>query len=109
MYIDEKKAGEQQLSPYGKMLSRMADYIEEHGWCQHWYWEEQRVCIIGSMHKVAKGHVDDIAVVLNRYLRQKKYMDSDIGHNIASWNDTPGRTKEEVVAMLRKAAVEIDN
>jgi hypothetical protein len=33
-------------------------------------------------------------------------MEKQVPYGVASWNDAPGRTKEEVIAMMRKAAME---
>lgn len=85
------------LSPAAATLLKAADYIEEHAWCQGTIEDSAgRVCLVGALTKV--GGWESYATVTD-----------DLSHvlgntNIVRWNNTPGRTKAEVVAALRGAA-----
>jgi hypothetical protein len=69
-------------TPQG-ILRAAARYIEEHGWVQHMAETDGgRVCLLQALNKVAP---DAWAKA------------STSSHN----NDAPGRTKEEVLAVLR--------
>lgn len=86
----------------GQVLLDAADYIERHGWCQYIVEDNQgRVCIGGAISAAASNSdQDDLYVYalvrLDKYLHSYKL--------VPFWNDTPGRTKEEVIAALRAAA-----
>jgi hypothetical protein len=76
-------------------LLAAAEYIEKHGWCQKRASNSLgQVCLFGALNRVtnnlSNSEYDRVYKVLN---------DQPI-----NWNDEPGRTKEEVVNALRKAA-----
>lgn len=86
------------------VLLRAADYIEKHGWTQQTYENAEGACCFwGACNKVRE------AAEMNRY-----YLDDQImscfrrvapSHNCpVAYNDAVGRTKDEVVAVMRKAA-----
>jgi hypothetical protein len=83
-----------------QILNFAADYIEKHGWCQRaMSMPDGRVCLFGSIR--AFGFMpDEVHVELGHRLKKitKGY------RNPATWNDALGRTKEEVIKALRKAA-----
>lgn len=71
-----------------------ADYMDKYGWCQgHDWMEDGRSCIRGAMY-LANGK--DVT----RWQTAMWHLVSKIG-NAVSFNDAPGRTKEEVTAALR--------
>lgn len=87
---------ERPSDPIHAILWDAAGYIEEHGWCQHDHKSGERVCAIGAISEVAKWDVMVDAL---------RVFSAHIGTNlIPTWNDTPGRTQEEVVLALRGAA-----
>lgn len=84
------------------VLNAAADYIEEHGWCQHALQFEGRVCVFGAINAATcgdPGSLDALAPDIIVRLR-----DTTGTCNIASWNDARHRTKEQVIWALRKAA-----
>jgi hypothetical protein len=87
------------LSPSSVTLLKAANYMEEHGWCQHREIDDHgRVCAYGAILKVAED--EDWGGKAAGRLR------SYIGcGGIATWNDQPGRTEAEVIATMRAAAI----
>lgn len=85
----------------GQVLLDAADYIEKHGWCQGNYCDPLgRVCALGALNIVSCGipnHTEGIAI--NAAIRLMWNL------RITQWNDHPERTKEEVIAALRKVAL----
>ena len=99
MLHDEK----QDLDEDGKIIWDVANYIDEHGWCQDVYGSlgTGAVCILGAY----------IALYNNEFHPSVKRIGSFLGadHNwfnskVIDWNDEEGRTKEEVITMLKQAA-----
>jgi hypothetical protein len=103
MYVEEKKPGETEIDEAGKILLDTADYIERHGWCQNVYQNGLgNVCIMGALSRIVhrpvqlpEGRIMEILPRLTKYLGVTR---------VDSWNDAPGRTKEQVVDALRGAA-----
>lgn len=88
------------LTSEAKLLLDAADRLEEHGWCQGVAVDRTgRMCVVGavSYHADKAGKIWPAAV--DRIQRQIDALD------IAAWNDAPGRTQDEVVSMLREAAI----
>jgi hypothetical protein len=84
------------------MLSAAADLIEEYGWVQGKYGDEEiGFCAMGAvyMYVAAAGNAtDDGSVAVNR-------LAVSLGYNsVAYWNDNIAQSKEEVITALRKAA-----
>jgi hypothetical protein len=81
-----------------RMLLDAADLIEERGWCQGSYSDQDgRVCAIGAIVR-AGNH--------QHYRRAEAMMMMVVGMSVVGWNDIKGRTKEEVITALRRAALE---
>lgn len=92
-----------------EILLKAADYYDRLGWCQKamsikdgrrssvrvWEYPDE-VCLIGAIFYAAI-EIKDANLALGA-------IEKACGSKAASWNDTPGRTKEEVVAKLREAA-----
>lgn len=80
-----------------KALLDAANHIEAHGWCQR---QSSRndgaTCMIGAIAKVC--------VYSKPYTRAIGQLHRLVGKWPEKWNDQPERTKEEVIAMLHKAA-----
>lgn len=90
---------EQQVTeePWRAKLRSAADSIERDGWwnfCNNDYGGDVRghcaVTAIG-LHAEAKHRLADFLGVQREY-------------GVSQWNDTPGRTKEQVISALRAAA-----
>lgn len=97
------------LDPTAKLFLVAADHIEKYGHCQGRYFADPRrsesspACLFGAM-MLASG---DGIVPSSAVVRLERHM--NLGGDLTDavkWNDRPGRTKEEVVAVLRKAAIE---
>jgi hypothetical protein len=96
------------------VLHRAADLLEEFGWTtgnegmpSMQLKPRAPYCLLGSVaqaradfggHVASGGYFDSARDFFGRSVR------IDAVHEIVLWNDTPGRTKAEVVARLREAA-----
>ena len=90
-----------------------AKQLVEDGWCQNLfvtYKSEERFnyCAIGAMHSTSSplsififGKMVDTFIAANGLPSSDDLMGKTT--NITSWNDTKGRTKEEVLAAFDKA------
>lgn len=97
MLYDPSKA--KPVDAAGWVLWNAADYIEKHGWCQNTIETAGgQVCAMGGIIAVGRSNLVDAQVAINR-------MTAHIGRRIPFWNDEPGRTKGQVVAALRAAAL----
>lgn len=89
-----------------EVLEAAAEYIEQHGWIQETLTDGEAVCIVGSMYGVC-GYLSEInehlkiEMVKEPFDLLASYMKSQ---EIASWNDAPERTEQEVLDALQKAA-----
>jgi hypothetical protein len=84
-----------------KLLNDAADYLETYGWIQGAAGSNGGpACVIGAL---AFCGPDEFQCFGDATERLRSYL----GCYIAAWNDTPGRTKEEVVRALRLAAIRI--
>lgn len=109
MYLDEKKGGETTLETWRLHLLKAADLLESNGWCQYTYrdYRGQR-CLMGALHDASwSEQLDDgfggRLPSVSHSLAVGHLM-CRLGGSISHWNDHPGRTQEEVVAVLREAA-----
>ena len=95
-------------------LDKAADHIVEHGWHQGFYWptvghalgepeyvEGDPCCALGALSVVEGVNVYAGLTMAMGFLGQHLGMNA---MSIADWNDTPERTKDEVLAALRGAA-----
>jgi hypothetical protein len=86
------------------VLNAAADLLEEKGWTQKVAEDSQgRHCLVGALDYAARdlpGAVktfDDALEAVQQRLP---------GGWVVNWNDTPGRTAEQVIALLRRVAAE---
>lgn len=86
------------LDEASKLLLKAAVYLEEIGWCQNTFGYEGPRCAIGVL--ITMNHSND-----HIYQTARDRLRAIVGKDIMSWNDTPGRTKEEVIAKIRAAAL----
>ena len=93
-------------TPTAKVLRDAAAYIEQHGWCSHKLHDGSgSVCVVGALNMVLYGKPISFGPnrperplacdAIHRFVGNKSAVD---------WNNTPGRTKAEVVAALNGAA-----
>ncbi len=86
-YVETK----QDLVPYREELAKAKQYIIEHGWCQYRSVGYQgTVCLAHAIYLVAPAQFNDIIKQVWNYTHSDPVV----------WNDTPGRTKEEVLDLL---------
>lgn len=91
-----------------QVLLDAAQYIEAHGWCQGAMKSGHRVCLFGAIREVNRCTYIEVEFEIVNMLRKAIGDDRD-GLNdgsgtVASWNDAPLRTKQEVIDILRSAA-----
>lgn len=91
------------------VLRQAADLIERTGWCRRAFARDKRrrvvgfyskdacrFCVRGAIYRVGGAGLNgDIERLLKRHIGTR---------HISDWNDAPGRTKDEVIATLRRAA-----
>lgn len=94
------------IDPVSAGLERAAEIVRKR-WCQgHMLSPNGLHCAVGALH-VAAGYyargdgAGDCVLYNNMSRRLHKVIGS---RGIMAWNDTKGRTKEEVVAALQAAA-----
>lgn len=86
------------LPPERQVLLDAADILEERGWIQGFSRTSDGYCIMGAL---------DAASAVTEPARNALFMLAyKIGGPVPQWNDTPGRTKEEAIAMLRETALD---
>jgi hypothetical protein len=95
------------LSKERQALLNAAQYIRDNGWCQHKLeLPSGEVCAYGAMSRATYGkeaHTLSEAVGLfSKYCVSAGLIQPN--GSFPTWNDTPGRTKEEVIEALEKAA-----
>jgi hypothetical protein len=89
-----------------QILDGGADWIETHGWRQDGLvGPNGGVCAVKAMCHASKPWTD-FAYALETL---KSHLDLPANVDVAIWNDTPGRTKYEVIDAMRGAAKELRN
>lgn len=94
------------------VLLKAASIVEE-GWCQHFYWKGAD--IVNSNVHCAVGALGAASVQLGlttlddpwtgeAMFRAENALANHIGSSVVYWNDSPGRTADEVAEAMRKAA-----
>lgn len=87
-------------------LDDVALCLRVHGWCQGFAFEPQtnHMCILGAITTVAKpGELTELFAAACRAIGYENgESNADL---IVGWNDTPGRTFDEVLAVLETPAV----
>jgi hypothetical protein len=87
-------------------LLKAADLLESEGWIQGAFYKSTGRCINGALMSVM-GMFEPYAYNNGKLTSYRAAVTLiNLGErSVQSWNDAPGRTKEEVVARLRAAAV----
>jgi hypothetical protein len=109
------------LPEWKRILLRAHEIIEERGWCQHVLQaEDGRVCLEGAV-RIASGvklfrsrtgritHASDDAhlpAALNAIRMLQRQLLSAKGP--WEWNDQPGRTKDEVLKLIRDTVADVE-
>ena len=85
------------LSQESRDLLAAAEYIRAHGWCQFSSYgssdPQSSACIVGALWRVTQSHE-----------RTKRLTDRLGVPHLIRWNDTRGRTVDEVLDLLERAA-----
>ncbi len=90
------------VEPWRNLLLDAAEIIRLGGWCQGEFIAfTGAVCMAGAISEAAREGMYDGDVYETAYNRISRSVRSPI-----DWNDTPGRTKDEVVDLLEKVAKE---
>ena len=119
MFVEHKEAGEaspnrecgEGLDSAGKLLLKAAAWIEHHGWIQGKLSWANKVCALGALSNAAEGGpyepIIEAEERLKALLPEPYRSDKHVGSlcALAAWNDERGRTKDEVVAKMRAAAL----
>lgn len=72
-------------------LLEAAEYIRQHGWCQHDYMaSDGRVCLYGALRDLPENS-PALAEIMRAVDRKPEW-----------WNDAPGRTEQEVIDLLER-------
>lgn len=107
-----------------EVLTKAADYIDEHGHHRGGFMHRGAVCARGAINAIVNGdpdacgevdgEADLVTLTLADHLglRTNRNADLDSGHLnplnvLGRWNDDPDRTAEEVTAALRACAAEL--
>lgn len=86
-----------------EVLRKAADVIRARGWRQHDYGEESGpVCAVGALNVAMGGDPWDDHGPYTAEERLRQFL--GWGDSVSRWNDARGRTVEEVIAALEKAA-----
>ena len=88
-----------QLDEASKLLLKAAALIEVRGWVQGNFECSRGYCIGGAAIRA------DTTLGRVVYPIALKRVSASLGTFYVGWNDTPGRTKDEVVAKLRAVAL----
>jgi hypothetical protein len=106
MLYDKKWDKEVKVDKVGQVLLKAADYIEKHGWCQkEAFSPDGRACMLGGIYAACGGEFRE-AGLIDTPPNYDKAVERIVkfAPELGGWNDQPHRTKNEVVAVLRKAA-----
>lgn len=93
-----------------ELLEASANYIDRNGWAQGCIQDEDgRVCAMGAMLKSNCDGASSFACfaavdAMSDWLCPQRPRGLPNNYVVASWNDRPTRTKEEVTAALRACA-----
>lgn len=94
-----------------ELLSKAAVVLGERGWCQHALEDDDgRVCLVGAISYAHNGTsylTTDGTKGMHWGAAVGVLMDRLGTATLGRWNDTPGRTKEEVIALLKNSAAEL--
>lgn len=79
---------------------RPSEYIQQNGWCQQQFskWDKGQlvgVCISTALHQCYGEYFESPT-----HRRLYKAMEEKLGVSPIRWQDAPGRTKAEVLALL---------
>lgn len=91
------------LNPTAQHLIRAKAYLQDHGWCATGpYGNAGEVCVGSALHNtMGEQWAGAAGFLMGTVLGvEPSYVD---GYGIGRWNDTPGRTLDEVLAAFDRA------
>ena len=96
------------MSKYSEQVrqdaAKAAAYIREHGWCQDRMFKDQKACAVGACWKGTEHAGETEDQHFGRDYHLFRAIATEVGGRVANWNDAPGRTKEEVLAVFEAIA-----
>lgn len=107
MFVEEKKQGEvKELDAASQLLLAAANFLERKQLHQGDFVSPdfQRFCLMGAIRFAQHGDPRRPSYGIGNIARDRLRARLGEDDGPAQWNDEPGRTKEEVVAMLRAVA-----
>lgn len=94
------------------LLEQAADLLETEGWCQMTLRNPEGArCAVGALHKISgntrlkRAAQEWLAMRLNIFALANMY----VGAQLVLWNDSPGRTIDEVIDLFKETAKDLRN
>jgi hypothetical protein len=104
MFVDEKRQGEIAIDPIRDILIKAKRILIERGWCQGAYWKgkHEAFCCLGAIANSSRDKLtsEDCMNYCDACDRLKTSIKCD---DIPAWNDSPERTKTEILAAFDRA------
>lgn len=87
------------------IIKRAVEILNDKGWIQGSYGGDKiGYCLIGALHTAAYGMDSDLYYETYSKVARFLTIDNNVTEqSLPRWNDTEGRTKEEVIAALEGA------
>lgn len=87
-----------------------AEFLDRHGWCQGAYARDKDGEIVRANDPAARSFCAEAALSMSypntyQFVCAFNAVQQACNDILSNWNDAPGRTKAEVVDLLRKAGV----
>lgn len=84
------------MSDAKQILTQAAELIRRHGWVQRKFGSDGGgFCLIGALIHASPSRYEDAYARVSQELGER---------SLISWNDAEGRTQEEVLELLERAA-----
>jgi hypothetical protein len=105
------------LPEWKRILLRAHEIIEERGWCQaKLVSSEGHVCLeaaislaaCGTPYHEADWEMSEAAAQAFAEMKRRVFFNRGEDHRLWSWNDRPGRTKDEVLKLIRDTVAEVE-
>lgn len=88
-------------------LLQEARALIERGWCQGELQIKERYCVIGAIETAGETAGEKYFGETVMTAQKVLWVHSGGGGSLAAWNDTAGRTREEVLALFDRALTEV--
>lgn len=85
-------------------LRKAANLLVERGWVQRYFFNRNGFCMIGAINALGSTNVCAVKLALGSYMRELNIHASPV-----RYNDKPGRTKEDVLRLMRGAAAALEH